>query len=191
LLCSKVNQSHVLPGENQPPSIRPSTPIPHPTSSPTTPTVLPPEGGGDGGGGGGGGGWSPWQTPEFLNEVNAHRMQTQGNYNWGHTSNFATSMVSFFNSVNHGGEWDYQKGRENQSVQNDYKGNFNFGANGHDLNIPLPFLEWAAGRASSPGNTDAQGTLLTSPYGDTPAGNQAIKDGYNYAEYNPIAPAFP
>ena len=98
-------------------------------------------------------------------------------------------QTTFWNNIQDNGLWDY-KVRFGNSPENDYFGNFNFGAVGTAINTPSQALLVGAGLKKYIGLL-VQGKLPVSlPWNGYPYGNQqnkedAIQDGINY--WNAIA----
>jgi len=88
----------------------------------------------------------------------------------------------FYQMVRNGGPWDYkQSGRNYQDF-----GNFNYGAVGYSIGIPVTMLLRAAGWAQSRAGTSLKAWGVwweNSPYGDDPHDQRLIESGIQYAKH--------
>jgi Bacterial toxin 44 len=146
------------------------------------------------GGGGGGGGTAPGGKPCPPEPPSPPGVSALANAKsllaMGMSSNGVISVqTTFWNNIQDNGLWDY-KVRFGNSPENDYFGNFNFGAVGTAINTPSQALLVGAGLKKYIGLL-VQGKLPVSlPWNGYPYGNQqnkedAIQDGINY--WNAIA----
>ncbi|MFL6603178.1 MAG: polymorphic toxin type 44 domain-containing protein [Steroidobacteraceae bacterium] len=92
-------------------------------------------------------------------------------------------LLWFRDQVRQHGRWDYKR-LDTKNPQFDYDGNFNYGATGAALGLPLEGLLRAAGmeklrnrRGAGPENGTPSGDW---PYGNEPDKQRAIEDGYVY-----------
>jgi RHS repeat-associated protein len=115
-------------------------------------------------------------------DVNANISQAKfvNNANWLNPATHDVGTQSWFaTKVLPKAAWDYKT----QGMQYDAFGNFNYGATGAALGLPLSYLQTVGGGLSRVlgTNNPAYGSWYQSPlYGHAPVKSQAITDGYNY-----------
>ena len=95
---------------------------------------------------------------------------------------FPTNLPWFYDQVKNGAPWDYKQ----QGAQYENFGNFNYGMTAAAAGIPeqvaLRAAGWAQERAGTSRDEWGNPTDLGGSYGDDPADQQQIRDGYAYHE---------
>jgi hypothetical protein len=95
---------------------------------------------------------------------------------------FPTNLPWFYDQVKNGAPWDYKQ----QGAQYENFGNFNYGMTAAAAGIPedvaLRAAGWEQERAGTSRDEWGNPTDLGGSYGDDPADQQQIRDGYAYHE---------